>query len=198
VVIVGAVRTPSRFEFRENVHLNELIACAGGLTDTAGKYLQIVNYGGPTCSSSGGDVFKLNIHSLAAVLRRDEESNLAVRGGDIIVVLESEPIYVTGYVVRPQPVSSNGPITLTQAMALAGGVTKYGKTDRIRIYRQAVGASDHTVITVDLKAITKRRAVDFVLQPFDVVDVPGRHHGDRLLISGPFEPFKELPIRPIC
>ena len=72
VVIIGAVRTPSRFEFRENVHLDELIACAGGLTDTAGKYLQIVNYGGATCSSSGGDVLKLNIHSLAAVLRGDE------------------------------------------------------------------------------------------------------------------------------
>ena len=199
VVIIGAVHTPSRFEFRENVHLKELIACAGGLADTAGKYLQILNYGGPSCQPSGGDVAKMPIYSLAAIARGDEESNLAVRGGDIIVVFESDPIYVTGYVVSPLPISSPGPITLTQAIAIAGGVTKYSKTDRIRIYRQAVGSSDVTVVTVDLKAITKGRAVDPVLQPFDIVDVPGKGNGDGDRLWGrPIEPFKALPLRPIC
>ena len=198
VVIIGAVRTPSRFELRENMHLKELLAWAGGLDDTAGKSLQILNYGGRSCRPSGGDVAKIDIYSLAAIARGDVDSNLAVRGGDIVVVLESDPIYVVGYVVHPQPVSSNGPITLTKAIALAGGVTKYSKTKRIKIYRQAEGSSETTTITVDLRAIKKGRAVDPVLQPFDIVEVPGEGHGDLWLLDRPIEPFKALPLRPIC
>jgi protein involved in polysaccharide export with SLBB domain len=158
VVITGDVRLPARFKFRENVRLNDLLTCAGVLPDTAEKSLQIFRYrgGGDLFGLSGGDGRGFLVYSLAAVARGEEKSNPFVRGGDLIVVLDSEPIYVTGYVIHPQAVPSKGPMTLTRAIALAGGLTKNSKTDQIRIYRQPAGSTAQTLIAVDWKAITRR------------------------------------------
>jgi protein involved in polysaccharide export with SLBB domain len=199
VVVTGDVRSPARFKFRENLRLKELLTCAGVLPDSAEKSVHVFRYG------RGGDFFGLSgaegpgfaVYSLAAVARGEDKSNPLVRGGHIIVVLDSEPIYVTGYVIHPQAVPSKGPVTLTQAIALAGGVTKNSKIDRIRIYRQAAGSTEQTLIVVDWKAITKRGAADLILQPYDVVEVPGKNHGNAPL-GQPLEPFESLPMNPIC
>jgi protein involved in polysaccharide export with SLBB domain len=199
VVITGDVRSPARFKFRENVRLKELLTCAGVLPDSAEKNVQVFRYGrgGDFFGLSGADGPGFAVYSLAAVARGEDKSNPLVRGGDIIVVLDSEPIYVTGYVIHPLAVPSKGPITLTQAMALAGGVTKNSKIDQIRIYRQPAGSTQQTLVVVDWKAITKRGAADLILQPYDVVEVPGKDHGNAPL-DQPSEPFEALPMNPIC
>lgn len=209
LAIIGAVNTPSRFEFRKNVRLNRVIECVGGLTDKAGKNVQIVHAGEDASCHKSEEVNRdkrrrpelsntnVDFYSLAAVMRGEEGSNPALRAGDIVVVLESEPVYVVGNVVQPQAILPEGTITLTQAIARAGGVTKYSKTDRIRIIRQTVGSSERTVITIDLKAITRHRALDLILQPFDIIDVPGKRDGWPFPL-GRVDIFKDLPLRPIC
>jgi protein involved in polysaccharide export with SLBB domain len=198
-VITGDVRSPARFKFRENVHLKELLTCAGVLPDSAEKSVHVFHYGrgGVFFGLSGADGPGFAVYSLAAVARGEDKSNPLVRRGDIIVVLDSEPIYVTGYVFHPQAVPSKGPITLTQAIALAGGVTKNSKINQIRIYRQPAGSTEQTLIVVDWKAITKRGAADLILQPYDVVEVPGKDHGTAPLAQ-PIEPFEALPMSTIC
>jgi protein involved in polysaccharide export with SLBB domain len=208
VLVFGAVRAPSRFEFRKNVRLSELIACAGGLTDNAGKYAQILHAGQwESCSKSGDsskqtrptgttESYYPELYSLAAVASSAEKSNPVVQAGDIIVVLELDPVYITGDVVAPQAIYLKGTLTLTQAIATAGGLTR-GKTDGIRIIRQTPGYSGRTEIIVDLKAIRKRRAEDPVLQPFDIVEVPEKLRGDRVWgrVIG-IDPV--LPLRAVC
>jgi polysaccharide export outer membrane protein len=195
VLVLGAVHTPGRFEFRKNMHLSEVIACAGGLTDKAGTHVQVDR----TSCPRSRDVSELNFafFSLAAVLRAEKGSNPIIQPADIIVVLDSDPIYVVGYVVQPQTISPREPIRLTQAIESAGGVTKYSKTDQIQIIRETVGSFDKTVITVNLNAITKRRAADPVLQPFDIIHVPGEPHGE-VLHGWPSEPFMDLRSRGVC
>jgi hypothetical protein len=199
VTIMGAVRTPSRFEFTENVHLNEVIACAGGLTDIAGRNVQVLHVGAsPSCGKSG-DANKLNLltqHSVAGVMRGEELSNPVVEAGDLIVVQELEPVYVIGNVAKPQMIQPKEPITLTRAIELAGGVTREGKSAPIRIIRQSVGSSGQTISMVDLKSIKKHLAVDPILQPFDIVEVSREPQGDMprcVIFSSP-----DLPLRGMC
>jgi len=54
-------------------------------------------------------------------------------------------------------------------------VRRDSNSKRIRIFRTDEGTSTREVITVDLNKIKKNRAVDLMLQPFDVIEVPDRH-----------------------
>ena len=86
-------------------------------------------------------------------------------------------IYVTGSVVRPIELHPRGPLTLTQGINLAGGVTSDAKTKNVMILRQENGEIRQIIITVDLKAVRKHHAEDPVLRPYDIVDVPSKHRG---------------------
>lgn len=204
VAIIGAVRTPGRFELHRNLTLKELIACAGGLVQRAGRAVQIVHMGAAKGCPNATDPNSewappgiLEIFTSADVLRGEEKSNPFVHAGDIVVVLELDPVYIISGVLSPQAIFLKETLTLTQAIAIAGGVTHDSKTEKIRIFRRTLGSSARTDITVNLKAIRKRRAEDPVLQPFDIVEVPVKHerHGIPL---GPVDPAFSLPLLPIC
>ena len=204
VAIIGAVRIPGRFEVRRDLTLKELIACAGGLAERAGRAVQIVHGKVPTgCPQSTDASTNLHPHEilelfdLAKVMSGDEKSNPYVEAGNIVVVPELDPVYVTGGVIAPQAIYLKEKLTFTQAIAIAGGVTRDSKTDRIRIIRQTLGSSARTEITVDLKAIRKGRAEDPVLQPFDIIEVPEKQRGQRWPL-GPIDPVSSPPLRAVC
>jgi protein involved in polysaccharide export with SLBB domain len=115
----------------------------------------------------GVDVYKLN-----STLRGDSQSNPYVRAGDVITLLESEQVYVVGNVVRPSSIILKERITISQAIAMAGGTLSDTQTDRVRIIRQNQRSNARQEIVVDLKAIAKRHAEDIALQANDIVEVP--------------------------
>jgi hypothetical protein len=84
-------------------------------------------------------------------------------------------VYVVGQVVQPQAILFKERMTLTQAIAMAGGMRRNSNSKRIRVFRTYEGTSTREVITVDLNKIKKNRAVDLMLRPSDVIEVPDRH-----------------------
>jgi protein involved in polysaccharide export with SLBB domain len=87
-------------------------------------------------------------------------------------------------------------VTVSQAIAMAGGTLPATKNNGIRIIRQTPGSSEKTVITVDLGAINKRLADDVALQANDIVEVP-TSSGKKLMnnILGAISPFiGNLPV----
>ncbi len=62
------------------------------------------------------------------------------------------------------------PITVSRAIAMAGGPLRDSKTDKIHIVRQQP-SGEKQEIYVDLGAIARKRAVDVVLQANDIVEV---------------------------
>jgi len=211
VAIIGEVHTPGRFEFQANLHLQKLVECAGGLTDKAGKNLYIVHAGdAPPCGSAeqanlskrDGPVreYQVDFFSLAAVVRGDAASNPLIRPGDIISVPQFDNVFVVGAVLQPQSIPLKGPLLLTQAIALAGGVSRDGQAAQIKITRAALGSSARAVFIVDLKAIAKHRAEDIPLQPFDIIEVP-ENSGVRwmkTILIGQSDFLGSLPWRSIC
>ncbi len=198
VRLFGAVNQPRRFRIRREVHLNELLIIAGGITEKASGEIQILRRFDSSCGadsefqtaekrmvdpkvrvsenqfinvsdSKSPNIFTVTISDL---LKGKKAANPKIYYGDLITVIEAEPIYVTGAVENPTKLSLRTTLTVSRAIASAGGLTKGAKVNEITIFRRNSAGSE--IITVDLDAIENGTIADLKLQPFDVVDVSGR------------------------
>ena len=179
--VFGAVRQPTRVQMQRKVRLNELMVVSGGFTERASGTIQIFHTEPLMCPQPGEEALALPIDQTKApfeIIKISElrsgkgQANPVVRPGDIVLVTEAEPVYITGSVVAPQGVFLRDQLTLSRALAMVGGVRKEAKSSDVRIYRQKPGATDQEMIRVDYTAIKKNQKPDFFLQPFDIVEVP--------------------------
>jgi polysaccharide export outer membrane protein len=202
VAVIGAVRLPSRFQLTRRVRLLELLTYAGGLGDNAGRSVQVVHtevVASCNAPEENPATSGLDNYMLSETLRGVEVANPFVQPGDVISVPEAEQIFVVGNVVKPSAIALKEPITVTRAIAMAGGVMPDTKKDKVRVVRQKPGTIEKTEIYVDLRAIDKHQAEDVVLVAGDIVDVPVSS-GKQLLKSflGAVVPsVGQLPIRVI-
>lgn len=181
VAVIGAVNQPSQFKLQRRVKLLELIAFANGPhQERAGRNVNVV-HGEPTgliCQSSTpvaeDDIIKtgLNSYKLKDTLAGLDGANPYIQPGDIIYIPEADQAYVVGNVIRPTPISLRDPVTVSQAIAMAGGPQPDTKKEKIRIVRQEPGSLNKQEIYVDLKAVERKQIPDIVLQANDIVDVP--------------------------
>lgn len=178
VVIFGAVRTPIRVELRRFVRLSELLVLAGGPTEAAGKTITVTRFEwGPTCATLGaeGPIRKqtsVEVYDLGKVMNGSAEGNPFVNPGDLVTVFQTEHVHVVGNVKTPRAIALKRPMTVSQAIGLAGGVLSDSRTVRVMVIRRRSGDLPPTNISVDLKAIEEHRAEDVSLQPGDIIDVP--------------------------
>lgn len=179
VAVIGAVNAPGRFQLQRRIRLLDLLSYAGGPAERAGGNIQVVHSTAPLmCEATAAGSFRdsnaleIDVYRLNDTLRGETRSNPYVRAGDVITLLESEQIYVVGNVVRPSSMVLKERITISQAIAMAGGTLPDTRTDRVRIVRQNQRSNARQEIVVDLKAIARRQAEDIVLQANDIVEVP--------------------------
>ena len=128
-----------------------------------------------------------------------EKANPYVRAGDIITIPEADQVYVIGNVYTPKTLPLKEPMTVSRAIAMAGGPLQDSKTSRIKVLRQEPGSAARTELYVDLGAVAKKRAEDLPLRPNDIIEVP-TSAGKSLLRSllGSVAPsIAQLPVRVI-
>lgn len=178
-VVYGAVRAPQRFQMQRRAHLNELLANAGGPTERANGKVQVLHTDEVMCPEPGevvevidkkNGVYPYSEYKISDLLAGKEEANPFIRPGDVITVLEAEPIYITGSVTSPQGLYLRDQLTLSRALAMVGGLRKEAKANDIRIYRQKPGAPQE-ILNADFNAIRKNPKLDVLLQPYDVIEV---------------------------
>jgi polysaccharide export outer membrane protein len=206
VAVLGAVRAPSRFQLQRRVRLLELLTFVSGPTDNAGRTVQVVHTGPRmTCedSTSGRNAesaaSQIDSYKLSDTLSGDEKSNPYVQPGDVVSIAVADQVYVIGNVVRPTSIALTEPMTVSRAIAMAGGTSLDTKKNAIHIVRQTPGTTDKKEILVDLEAINRHKAEDVVLVANDIIDVPASG-GKRLLRSlvGAVVPsVGQLPVRVI-
>ena len=199
VAVVGAVDKPGQFQLQRSARLLELISLAGGPTDRAGLRVfvahadQAASCEEPTTrSATSFESFDLN-----QTLKGEASSNPYVRAGDVVTIPEAQQVFVIGDVFRPTSIPLKEKVTLSQAVAMAGGAMPDAKKENVRILRQAPGAATRTEIVVDLNAISKRKDDDPELLANDIVEVP-TSTGKRILrglISAVAPAATSLPIR---
>ncbi len=90
----------------------------------------------------------------------------------VIVVEVVEPVvYVMGEVNQPGSVPMRGPMTVLQALAVAGGFKEFANTKGIRILRRAPGSTTVETIPFNYNTAIKKGTSVF-LQEGDTVVVP--------------------------
>jgi len=205
VAVLGAVHAPSRFQLQRRVRLLELLTFANGPTDNAGRTIQIV-HAGPLlrCETALDDSTtpvenRIDYFKLAETLRGDDSANPYVRPGDIISIAVADQVYVIGNVVRPTSIPLTDTMTVSRAIAMAGGPGLDTKKSEVRIVRQTPGTAEKKEIIVNLDAINRHKAEDVVLVANDIVDVPasGGKRVFRSLLGAVIPSVGQLPVRVI-
>ena len=201
VAVIGAVNEQSRFELQRRVRLLELLTYAKGPSAKAGQTINIVHSTTSSpCSKQTDETdpsTAFSTYKLSDVLQGDPKSNPYLEAGDIVTVPEADQVYVVGNVFMPLTISLKEPITLTRAIAMAGGLKQDTRKDKIRILRQEPGTTIRKEITVDLYAIEKKRSEDLALAPNDIIDVPTSAGKSflRSLVQGVVPGVGQLPVR---
>lgn len=187
----GAVRQPTRLQMLRRVRLNEVVAASGGFTERAAGTIQILHTEPLMCPAPGeeaeaapidGTKVPLELVKIEDLKAGRAEANPFIRPGDYIIVTEADPVYITGSVIAPQGVFMRDRLTLSTALAMVGGVRKEAKVAEVRIYRLKPGSADRETLKIDFAAIKKNQKPDFLLQAFDVIEVPeaGAFSGQRI------------------
>jgi polysaccharide export outer membrane protein len=195
--IFGAVRTPKSIALTRKIRLHELLAAAGGITAGASGTIQVMHTEPELCPEPEEIADNLVAKNSAAPrattdadAKPDKEPGIGelrtisinmikngfgsedpyIRPGDIVIVTEGLPVYVTGLVVQPGPLVLKDKMTLRQAIAMAGGPQRMAKAE-VFIYRQKEGQSGVEPLSFNYDDIKKGKTSDPLLQPYDIVDV---------------------------
>jgi polysaccharide export outer membrane protein len=202
VSIIGMVTEQGRFQLQRRIRLLELLTYARGPSPRAGQTINVVHSAPLIECHQGGSTSEdlaFSSYKLSDTLAGKPQANPYLEAGDIVTLPEAEQVYVVGNVLSPRAIPLNESITLTQAIAMAGGVAKDSKKDKIRIVRGEPGTQTRKEIMVDLNAIEKKRAEDIALLPNDVVHVQVSESKSLLrgLIGGGAQSVTQLPMRVI-
>lgn len=199
--IIGAVNEQSRFELQRRVRLLELLTYAKGPSPKAGQTINIVHSAQSlSCTLPGPGnepEVAFSTYNLSETLMGLPTANPWIEPGDIITLPEAPQAYVVGNVFTPLTISLKEPVTISRAIAMAGGLKQDSKKEKIRIVRQEPGSTTSKELVVDLSAIEKKRAEDIALMPNDIIDVPLSSGKSllRSLISGIVPNVASLPVR---
>ena len=178
--VFGAVRQATRIEMKRKVRLNELMAVSGGFTEKAAGTIQILHTEPLMCPEPGeeadavpidGTTIPLQIVKIADLRAGKKDANPVIRPGDYVLVTEAEPVYITGAVMSPGGLYLRDQLMLSRALAMVGGATKEAKLNDVKVYRYIPGSAKQEILHVDVAAIKKNQQPDFLLQPYDIIEV---------------------------
>lgn len=163
VAVLGSVNKPGSYEILGRGNLLDGLALAEGLSDKAGS----VAYVSRRDSNGNENSVVINLNEL---LNQGKSGlNIPIYMGDVIYVPESGVFYVDGDVNHPGSFPLKGKVTVSKAVAVAGGVSKTGKASDVKLVRYR--NEQREVIPINLDLIKQGEGVDLVLEDQDVVIV---------------------------
>lgn len=181
VAVIGAVNSPGRFQLQREYRLLELLALVNGPSSAAGNSVEILRYGNLAyCDGSKLIMPSEPKEDLIAVQLDDtfgggDAANPVIMAGDIVRVSVADQVnaYIQGLVNSPMAIPLKGAVSLTQAIAMAGGVTNGAQLDKVVIRRPIPGSINRSAIAVNVKDIRLGKRDDVLLEPNDIVEVTG-------------------------
>lgn len=162
--LLGEVKTPGVYSTTGGRRLLDLIAMAGGLTPSAGKVVTIAHRDDPRHPEMIGLV--------ARASQLGSQRNPMIRPGDTIMVGRAGIVYILGDVKRPGGflIDNDEPISLMQALTLAGGWNKEAALSKVVLIRKI--PQGHKELALDLKHVLKGKQADIKVEDGDILFVP--------------------------
>ena len=184
VTVAGKVLKPGQVKLLREARLMELITFSGGFTEEAGGMVQLYRTRIPTCAdentrkewnsqTNNGTELPSYLFSRSSIISGGFESNPIVYPGDIIVVEKASPVYINGMVRQTGGVYiKEGGLTLTQAIAMVGGLQEKAETKNVKIFRvTGKGPKQRDIISINLDDIKSGDKEDVLLEPYDIIEV---------------------------
>jgi polysaccharide export outer membrane protein len=164
VSVLGQVRASGAYPIGTARSVVDVLALAGGLNEIADRNIVIERRGDPD-------------HPLHYNLANDGvlalQTSVWVYPGDTVMVPKAGIVYVLGDVNRPGGFvmdNNSTELTLLQALARAGGVSRTAKQGHAKLLRK--DASGYHETQLSLGEIQKGKQQDIALAPGDVLYVP--------------------------
>jgi polysaccharide export outer membrane protein len=181
VFFVGSFKFPGIYPLQGKRTLVEMLTAIGGIQPNASRRIRVTRKAefGPIDLPNAVEnrekrtsSVDINLESLTQDI--NPAADILLQPYDIVSVERSERIYVAGDVTKAGPieVAEREYVSLTQAIAEAGGFTNLASQDKVRVLRPVLGTSRRAEIVVDMKRVLSGREIDFPLMPNDVVWVP--------------------------
>ena len=178
VAVVGSVEKPGLYPLtRPRATLADLIWAAGGPGKDAGREVKFV----PAADGAHPDgmarsepirSIRVDLETLLDATGPETKAlNPEVRPGDSISLSPAGNVQVDGWVDKPGSYPVTRGLTLTGAVAAAGGHLFPADRRHVTVKR-VLGAGEQRYFTVDLDAVSQGRAADFPITDGDVVRLP--------------------------
>jgi protein involved in polysaccharide export with SLBB domain len=171
VWILGRVNTPGLYSLNSPTTLIEGISRAGGLMTSAftGTTEELADLR-HSFVMRGGKYLPVNFERL--VRDGDMSQNIDLRPDDFVFLPSASAmeIYVIGAVTQPRAVAFKDQVTLSSAIATAGGLLPTAHPREIVVVRGSL--TEPRCAVVNLLAIAKGKSPEIPLQPRDIVYVP--------------------------
>jgi polysaccharide export outer membrane protein len=164
VFLVGNVVRPGPMQLTHDMTVLQALSAAGGPTPAADLESAFV--------LRGDQKIPVNLHRM--LQQGDTAQNIKLQPRDVISIPNARSIYVQGEVRTPGPVKYMQDLTVTTAIAAAGGFTPLASPRRVTIKREADGKNEVLEINVNDIMSDPAEYKDIPLKPNDIVSVPQR------------------------
>ncbi|MFZ2447551.1 MAG: polysaccharide biosynthesis/export family protein [Syntrophobacteraceae bacterium] len=139
ITIMGSVKKPGTHPYLARQNLFEALASAEGLSENAGKMVQVRRVGDDPDHPT---TFLVDLDELVRG-GGGTDLNMEIKTGDVIYVPEAGMIYVDGAVRKPGNYPMKQKMSIPEAIVAAGGFAQYADEDKIKLVRKnATGKAD--------------------------------------------------------
>ena len=179
VNVLGAVAKPGMYQLTRRVFLLDTLAMAGGIATAKAEPVAYIHRAGfDETTDDANDISSetVEIDLLELLEKGDIRLNVPIYAGDVVSIPEKVDrfFYVLGDVNRGGAfeIRRGESITLTKALASAGGLMTTAQSKKSMVIRQnADGTTEQ--MSINANKVLKGEAPDMVLANNDVVFIPG-------------------------
>jgi polysaccharide export outer membrane protein len=168
VTLMGQFRNPGTYDYLSKQRLLDVMALGGGLSDIAGRVVQVRRYSN---LQEGQSVFVVDLDQL--IKEGSSDLNIQINSGDVLFVPEAGSFFVDGAVRRPGAYHIKHTTTLQEAFLEAGGLAPYANRERATLIR-ITETGNREMIALDL---TQPETMELEVKDRDVLITEASAYG---------------------
>jgi polysaccharide export outer membrane protein len=165
ITLMGSLNKPGTYDFYARMNLMDVLALAEGLSDTAGRIVQIRR---KADNDQPSQAMIIDLDQMVEEGR--EELNVAIKGGDVVYVPEAGSVYVDGAVRKAGSYPIRQEMSVQEAIVAAGGLQSFADPKNVKLVRY-VGKGKREVAKLSIDDMRRGEAAELKVQDRDVIFV---------------------------